>query len=78
MRDAARNEGAAGLAVGMATGQGLAGQVPPGPLAAPTAPAPAAEDADVAALQKLKRMYEADLIDEAEYKAKKADILGRM
>ena len=80
MRDAARNEGAAGLAVGMATGQGLAGRVPPNPPGAPApTPAPATdEDADMAALKKLKRLYEAELIDEAEYKAKKAEVLGRM
>ena len=82
MRDAARNEGAAGLAVGMATGQGIAGQVPmpaPQPAAPPPQPAaPADEDADIAALKKLKRLYEAELIDESEYKAKKAEVLERM
>ncbi len=89
LRDAARNEGVAGTAVGLGAGLNLGqtmaagmsqmfnqnpaqGQTP----GAPTSAAPAADPLE--ALASLKKMLEADLINQAEYDAKKTEILGRM
>lgn len=61
-----------GVALGMMMGQ--ANQV-----AQPAAATPApAEDEHTAKLQKIKTLFDNGLIDEAEYKAKKAEILAQM
>src|SRR5690606_3882534 len=61
-----------GVALGMMMGQ--ANQV-----AQPAAATPApAEDEHTTKLQKIKTLFDNGLIDEAEYKAKKAEILAQM
>ncbi len=82
LRDAAKNEGGtAGIGVGMGAGIGL-GQVMGGAMGTmqPQQPAQGQKPADdpMAKLQKLKQMYEAQLITEEEYKAKKQEILSSM
>lgn len=73
MRDAARNEGAAGAAVGMFTGMNL-GQTVNQPAAAPAEP-----KTDVRGkLKELKELFEDGLIDEEEYKAKKEELLNKL
>ena len=85
MREAARNEGgAAGIGMGMGAGIGF-GQMMSGAMGnlAVAQPQPQgtekvlAED-PVETLKKLKAMFEADLITEAEYAAKKKEILSRI
>ncbi len=67
MRDAARNEGgAAGVLVGANTGNALASIA---------AAAPDASEGTLARLRKLKGLFDERLISEAEYTAKKQDIL---
>ncbi len=71
------NEGAiqgAMMATMMQAAQNMASQQP---TAAPT-PAPEAEDAVTAALKKLKTLFDNGLIDEAEFKEKKTEILNRL
>ena len=76
LRDAARNEG--GLAgagaqagVGLGLGQALAGAAMPA--------APSGGDADVTAkLRQLKALRDEDLIDEDEFKTKKAELLAQL
>lgn len=69
MRDAARNEGgAAGVLVGAGTGAGL------GRMAADAA-APDASEGSLSRLRKLKTLLDEKLISEAEFAAKKAEIL---
>jgi len=72
LRDAARNEGAAGAGMAMAVGLGMAG--PPG-AAAGLAAAPAPDDA-AAKLRKLKSLLDQGLVTQAEYDAKRAEILA--
>jgi membrane protease subunit (stomatin/prohibitin family) len=72
LRDAARNEGAAGAGMAMAVGLGMAG--PPG-AAASMAAAPAPDDA-AAKLRKLKSLLDQGLVTQAEYDAKRAEILA--
>ncbi len=82
MRDAAKNEGGtAGIGVGMGAGIGL-GQMMGGAMGNMNQqqPAQAQNPADdsMAKLQKLKKMFEAQLITEEEYNAKKQEILSRL
>ncbi len=87
MKDAAKNEGgAAGIGMGMGAGVGF-GQMMAGsmgnmmqqPEARQAEPESRSEPEDpVATLQKLKEMYEMELITEEEYSAKKQDVLGRI
>ena len=81
LRDAAKNEGAAGTGLGMAVGFGMGG----GPLGvggvgvAPAAPEPAAAPEDAAAkLRRLKELFEQGLISQVEYDAKRAEVLSRL
>ena len=80
-----------GLGMGMAAGgmfgtmaqqmfapmQQAAPQAAPAPAATPTQAAPAAQD-PMEVLGKLKKMLDAGLIEQAEYDAKKAEILSKM
>ncbi|RPE08255.1 SPFH domain-containing protein [Chitinophaga lutea] len=67
MRDAAKNEGTAGAGMGMLTGINLGN----------TMQQPNTPETDIKAkLGKLKELFDEGLIDEAEYKEKKKDLLG--
>ncbi len=77
MRDAARNEGGgAGMGMGVGVGVGL-GQNMAQSLTATSTPIVGDSDAFVAKLTQLKQLFEADLITEAEYSAKKKEILDK-
>lgn len=69
--------GAIGGAVGGAVNQAFAGFGTPAAPAATATPVPDAND-PLVVLGKLKQLLEAGLIEQAEYDAKKAEILGRM
>ncbi len=76
LREAARNEGGAagaglGLGAGMAMGQNMAGAF------SGVAVAGSLQDEVAVKLTKLKQLFEAGLISEAEYSAKKQDILAQ-
>ncbi len=76
MREAARNEGGmASAGVGLGAGLGL-GQAFASGMTNMQAGAPAAADDPTARLQKLKSMFEAELISKEEYDKKKAEILA--
>ena len=81
MREAARNEGGgAGIGMGMGAGIGFGQNMAQAMNTTPAAPAPSqpvAED-PMATLQKLKQMFEAELITEEEYAAKKQNVLEGM
>lgn len=69
MRDAAKNDGAAGAGLGMFTGMNLGNAMQQ----------PLPPDTDIKAkLRKLKELLEEGFIDEAEYKQKKQDLLDKM
>lgn len=76
MRDAARNQsGAAGAGMGLGAGMALGQNMVQGMAEAP----PKADSADIAAkLAQLKQLYEAELISEAEYGAKKQELLTKL
>lgn len=82
MRDAAKQQGLAGAMLGLNAAAGL-GQLmgaalqPAAPAPAPAPAAPAGDDV-MAKLAKLKQLSEAGLITEAEYAAKKKELLDRM
>ncbi|NOV29951.1 SPFH domain-containing protein [Methylomonas sp. ZR1] len=77
LRDAARNEGGgAGLGMGMGAGIGL-GQGMAQSLGAATNQVVADSNQTVAKLTELKQLFEAQLITEAEYAAKKQQILDK-
>jgi membrane protease subunit (stomatin/prohibitin family) len=94
MRDAAKNEGGgAGLGMGLGAGMGF-GNMMAGAMASnmgqqqgqqqqqqpqqqSQSAEPAADD-PMAKLQKLKKMFDAELISEEEYKTKKQEILSQM
>ncbi len=91
MRDVAKNEGLAGIGLQMGVGMGLgkmfgeqigqqAGEPEekePPETASPSSPSPSATGDDpTTRLARLKNMFDGDLIDEEEYKAKKAEILA--
>ena len=63
-----------GMAMGGAFGNMAQNLNPPQPAAPAT---PAAED-PITALKKLKEMLDLELITQADFDAKKADIMGRM
>jgi len=80
MREASRNEGGgAGIGMGMGAGIGL-GQSMAQSMTEPTPPAPPVANTDnaMAKLTQLKNMFEAELITEQEYAAKKQQILEKM
>ncbi len=83
MREAARNEGgAAGIGMGVGAGMGF-GQMMSGAMAGPAAPQPPGGRMEPATdplstMRQLKEMFEAGLITQEEYTAKKKEILGRM
>jgi membrane protease subunit (stomatin/prohibitin family) len=82
LRDAAKNEGAAGTAVGLGAGLGL-GQTMIGGMAQmfgqnPGQNPPQAAFDPVEALAKLKKMLDGGLITQLEYDGKKAEILSKM
>jgi len=81
MRDAAQNEGGAagigmGLGAGMGFGQNMAQAM--GNNFQENQKQNNANDDNMAKLAKLKKMYEAELINEEEYSAKKKEILDNM
>lgn len=74
LRDAARNPGAGGAGMAMAVGMGMAGAV-----TAPVAALASGGEGDAAArLKKLKAMLDDQLITQAEYDAKKKEILASL
>lgn len=78
MRDAARNEGGgAGMGMGLGVGVGL-GQNMAQSLTATSTPIVGDSNPVVAKLTQLKQLFEADLITEAEYIAKKQEILDKL
>lgn len=79
MRDAATNEGGgAGIGMGIGAGMGF-GQMMAGTMAgAANQQQQPSQNDSMAKLQKLKQMFEAKLISEEEYSAKKQEILSRM
>ena len=85
MRDAARNEGGAagvgmGLGAGMGFGNMMAGAMGGSMMGQPAPQVHAAPVADdpMAALTKLKQLVDNGLITQAEFDAKKAEILSRL
>ncbi len=75
MREAARNEGG-GAGLGMGAGIGL-GQSMAQSLNEQATGKPVNNEDPMAKLTQLKKMFDAELITEAEYQAKKLDILER-
>lgn len=79
MREAARNEGGgAGIGMGMGAGIGFGQSMSQSMTENASTPAPAKADDPMAKLAQLKKMFEAELITEQEYSAKKQDILDQM
>ena len=79
MREAARNEGGgAGIGMGMGAGIGLGQSMSQAMTENVSTPTPAKADDPMAKLTQLKKMFEAKLITEQEYSAKKQDILDQM
>lgn len=77
MRDAARNEsGAAGAGMGLGAGVALGQNMAQG-MSAMTDSASVVENEISAKLTQLKQLYAAELITEAEYSAKKQELLSR-
>lgn len=77
MRDAARNEsGVAGAGMGLGAGVALGQTMVQGLAPAPAAVSAGFEDV-TAKLTQLKQLFEAQLISEAEYAAKKQELLAR-
>ena len=72
LRDAARNEGTAGMGMGMAIGMGMGGSA-----AAMAGPAGGTDDS-AAKLRRLKELFDQGLISQAEYDAKRGEILSRL
>jgi membrane protease subunit (stomatin/prohibitin family) len=72
LRDAAKNQGTAGLGMAMAVGMNMAGQVPQAAAAAAQTNDPAAK------LQKLKTLFDQGLISQQDYEAKKTQILSQL
>jgi membrane protease subunit (stomatin/prohibitin family) len=76
LRDAAKNKGAGGAGMAMAVGLGMAGSIVPGsPGHSAVAAAPASSEDAAGKLKKLKTLFEQQLITQAEYEAKKKEIL---
>ncbi len=83
MREAARNEGGGagigmGLGAGMGMGQTMAQSMGNNFSSGTTAQAVTEEDDPMEKLIQLKKLFDAQLINEAEYAGKKKDILDRM
>jgi len=79
MREAARNEGGgAGIGMGMGAGIGLGQNMAQSMNEQNTPQAQPKADDPMAKLAQLKKMFEAELITEQEYSAKKQDILSQM
>lgn len=79
LRDAARNQGMAGMGVGMAMGVGMGGPFAAGLGAgASSGGGAAAVDDSAAKLRRLKELFDQGLITQNEYDAKKAEILSRL
>ena len=79
MREAARNEGGgAGLGMGMGAGIGLGQSMAQSMTNQDTSPSAIQTDDPMAKLSQLKKMFEAELINEQEYTAKKQQILEKM
>ncbi len=83
IRDLARNQSGGNLGMQMGLGleaaKLLSQQVaPPAPVASAPVPAPAPADDPMEKLARLKKLFDAGLIDEAEYKAKKQEILAKL
>jgi Putative virion core protein (lumpy skin disease virus) len=76
LREAAKNQGAGGVGMAMAVGMGMAGAVVP-PVAGQMA-AQLATDEATAKLEKLKSLLDQQLITQAEYDAKKREILSAL
>jgi membrane protease subunit (stomatin/prohibitin family) len=76
LRDAAKNPGVGGMGMAMAVGMGMAGSVVPA--VAGQAATPAAPDDAAAKLKKLKLLLDQQLITEAEFEAKKKEILAAL
>ncbi len=77
MRDLAKNQSGGNLGLQVGMGAEMAKLFTQGTApAAPAAPVPVAANDPVAKLTKLKQLFEAGLIDEAEYKSKKQDLLA--
>jgi membrane protease subunit (stomatin/prohibitin family) len=70
LREAAKNQGAGGVGMAMAVGMGMAGTV------APVAAAQATTEDATSKLRRLKQLLEQQLITQAEYDAKKKEILA--
>jgi membrane protease subunit (stomatin/prohibitin family) len=78
MRDAAKNEGGgAGMGMGLGAGLGF-GQMMAGAMGSNFNQQQPSPDDPMVKLQKLKQMYEAELITEEEYKAKKQEIISQL
>jgi membrane protease subunit (stomatin/prohibitin family) len=71
MRDAAKNEGAGGMAMAMGVGMGFGG------IAQQTATQPAPDDPALK-LKKLKSLFDQGLITQEEFDAKKRDVLAQI
>ena len=71
MRDAAKNEGAGGMAMAMGVGMGFGG------VAQQTATQPVQDD-PAAKLKKLKGLLDQGLINQDEFDAKKKEILAQI
>jgi membrane protease subunit (stomatin/prohibitin family) len=79
MREAARNEGGgAGLGMGMGAGIGLGQSMAQTLNEHATAQPPSEQDEAMSKLSQLKKMFEAELITEQEYLAKKQQVLDRL
>jgi len=83
MREAARNEGGGaglgmGLGAGMGMGQSMANTMSAGFGAQAPQAAPVANEDPMQKLTQLKKMFQAELISEQEYAAKKKEILDSM
>jgi len=79
MREAARNEGGgAGLGMGMGAGIGLGQSMAQNMPAQNTTESTSTDNDPMVKLSKLKEMFEAELITEQEYSAKKQKILDQM
>lgn len=84
LRDAAKNEGgAAGAGVGIGAGIGLGQSMMQdmggmGNTPTPTASSDSSEDELVAKLSKLRKLHDAELINDDEYRAKKQELLDQI
>jgi membrane protease subunit (stomatin/prohibitin family) len=78
LREAAKNQGAGGVGMAMAVGMGMAGTVAPAAVAQGAAQATATAEDATSKLRKLKQLLEQQLITQAEYDAKRKEILATL